>query len=106
MLAKYFSINSFNADRLLAYLKLKWYKSNAIVTWIIITLAGKITIVYHCIYRHINKNIYLFFKIYGKRKLPSFKSSMHSKVTSNWKGLKNGEGLSRTTTLHTWTLAI
>lgn len=39
-------------------------------------------------------------------KLPSFKSSMHSKVTSNWKGLKKGEGLSRTTTLHTWTLAI
>lgn len=79
---------------------------NVIETLIIIPLADKNTIVYHFIYRHINTNNSLFFKIYGKRKLPSFKSSMHSKVTSNWKGLKNGEGLSRTTTLHTWTLAI
>lgn len=37
---------------------------------------------------------------------PSFNSSIHSKVISNWKGLRNGDGLSSTTTLHSWTLAI
>ncbi|MPC12281.1 hypothetical protein E2C01_004964 [Portunus trituberculatus] len=34
------------------------------------------------------------------------KSSTHSNVISNWKGLKNGEGLSSTTTFTICTLAI
>jgi hypothetical protein len=38
--------------------------------------------------------------------VPSFNSSIHSKVNSNWKGLRNGDGLSSTTTLHNCTLAI
>lgn len=37
---------------------------------------------------------------------PSLSSSMHSNVISNWKGFKNGDGLSKTTMLHTFTLAI
>lgn len=37
---------------------------------------------------------------------PSFSSSMHSNVTSNWNGFRNGEGLSRTATFASWTLAM
>lgn len=37
---------------------------------------------------------------------PSCRSSTHSKVISNWNGLKNGEGLSSTTTFTMCTLAI
>ena len=38
--------------------------------------------------------------------LPSSKSSTHSNVISNWKDRRNGQGLSLTTTLHMFTLAI
>lgn len=38
--------------------------------------------------------------------IPSFNSSMHSNVSSNWNGFKNGDGLSKTTTFPSWTLAI
>ena len=37
---------------------------------------------------------------------PSLRSSKHSNVISNWNGLKYGEGLSSTVTLHIFTLAI
>lgn len=38
--------------------------------------------------------------------IPSFKSSIHSNVSSNWKGFKNGDGLSKTTTFDSCTLAM
>ena len=41
-----------------------------------------------------------------KMNLPWMFTSMHSKVISNWNGFLKWLGLSRTTTLQTWTLAM
>lgn len=43
---------------------------------------------------------------YSKWQYTSWRSSRHSKVISNWKGLEKFEGLSRTTTFWTWTFAM